>query len=127
MDDRPSIQHVRQQPFDQEMTTETKNGYATSDIQQQAQVVLEDTPEARARERAYIWKLDCIILPTISALYFFEYIDRGNIAVRSSILCYILKRRKMVFLSSFPVSHLLFLLPLSEYAHSSKADDAWMG
>lgn len=43
-----------------------------------------DSPEAREAERKYIWKLDLIILPTISALYFFEYIDRGNIAVNSS-------------------------------------------
>jgi hypothetical protein len=55
--------------------------YAPEDIREQALGVLNNTPEARARERAYLWKLDCIILPTISALYFFEYIDRGNIAV----------------------------------------------
>ncbi|KAH8697897.1 major facilitator superfamily domain-containing protein [Talaromyces proteolyticus] len=53
---------------------------APENIQQQALAVLNDSPESRARERAYMRKLDCIILPTISALYFFEYIDRGNIA-----------------------------------------------
>ncbi|KAF5855678.1 hypothetical protein ETB97_008613 [Aspergillus alliaceus] len=31
-------------------------------------------------ENRYLRKLDYIILPTISALYFFEYLDRGNIA-----------------------------------------------
>ena len=42
-----------------------------------------DNPETREAERKYIWKLDLIVLPTISALYFFEYIDRGNIAVKN--------------------------------------------
>lgn len=35
----------------------------------------------KARSR-YLWKLDLMILPTISACYFFEYLDRGNVAVR---------------------------------------------
>lgn len=82
LDEKASIQKVGQQPLEQETTRTTKSGYASSDIQQQTLIVQEDTPEARARERTYIWKLDCIILPTISWLYFFEYIDRGNIAVR---------------------------------------------
>lgn len=60
--------------------------YAPEGIREQALGVLNNTPEARARERAYLWKLDCIILPTISALYFFEYIDRGNIAVSFTLL-----------------------------------------
>lgn len=55
---------------------------APDDVRQNALQVLNDSPESRARERAYLWKLDSIILPVISALYFFEYIDRGNIAVR---------------------------------------------
>ena len=32
-------------------------------------------------EKRYLRTLDFIILPAISALYFFEYLDRGNIAV----------------------------------------------
>src|SRR6266566_238506 len=37
-----------------------------------------DDPEAHRR---YMRKLNFIILPTISLLYFFEYLDRGNVAV----------------------------------------------
>jgi len=37
--------------------------------------------DERVRNR-YLWKLDFLILPTISACYFFEYLDRGNVAVR---------------------------------------------
>lgn len=40
----------------------------------------EDNPEWIAAQRRYLWKLDCIILPAISLLYFFEYLDRGNVA-----------------------------------------------
>lgn len=42
---------------------------------------LHDTSDDKARSR-YLWKLDLMILPTISACYFFEYLDRGNVAVR---------------------------------------------
>jgi hypothetical protein len=66
---------------DLETSKELAAGYAPEDIQQSAQI-LED-PEIAHRKRRYIWKLDSIILPTISALYFFEYLDRGNIAVRT--------------------------------------------
>jgi hypothetical protein len=31
-------------------------------------------------QKRYLWKLDYILLPTVSLLYFFEYLDRGNIA-----------------------------------------------
>jgi hypothetical protein len=41
---------------------------------------LED-PEWIAAQKSYFRKLDWIILPMISLLYFFEYLDRGNIAV----------------------------------------------
>ena len=53
--------------------------YAPPDIQKEAQI-LEDPEYVRAQKK-YLFKLDCIILPTISVLYFFEYLDRGNIAV----------------------------------------------
>jgi len=42
---------------------------------------LHVTSDEKARSR-YLWKLDFLILPTISACYFFEYLDRGNVAVR---------------------------------------------
>jgi hypothetical protein len=66
---------------DHEKGTE-QAGIAPDDVRRNVLEVLNDSPESRARERAYLWKLDTIILPVISALYFFEYIDRGNIAVR---------------------------------------------
>ncbi len=40
-----------------------------------------DDPERAAAEKRYMRRLNSIILPTISLLYFFEYLDRGNVAV----------------------------------------------
>ena len=37
--------------------------------------------ELQAAETAYLRRLNYIVLPTISACYFFEYLDRGNVAV----------------------------------------------
>jgi len=45
-----------------------------------------DSIDEKARNR-YLWKLDFLILPAISACYFFEYLDRGNVAVRLMTLC----------------------------------------
>ena len=53
--------------------------YADNEIQEHQHVL--DTEGARDAEREYMKKLNLIVLPTISALYFFEYLDRGNIAV----------------------------------------------
>ena len=64
-----------------ENETADEKGYASAEIQQSTQIL--DSPEGLQRKRAYMRKLDFIILPTISALYFFEYLDRGNIAVRN--------------------------------------------
>ncbi|KUJ07654.1 MFS general substrate transporter [Mollisia scopiformis] len=52
--------------------------YAAPEIQKETQVLHD--PEYLQAQKRYLWKLDCIILPTISVLYFFEYLDRGNIA-----------------------------------------------
>ncbi|OQV03025.1 hypothetical protein CLAIMM_08125 [Cladophialophora immunda] len=52
--------------------------YADPNIQEHQHVL--DTDGARDAERQYMKKLNLIVLPTISALYFFEYLDRGNIA-----------------------------------------------
>jgi len=53
--------------------------YAPPEIQKEAHL-LEDLGYILAQKR-YLRRLDLIILPAISALYFFEYLDRGNIAV----------------------------------------------
>lgn len=53
--------------------------YAPIEIQKEIQQL--DDPEWIQSQKAYLRKLDFIILPTISAFYFFEYLDRGNIAV----------------------------------------------
>jgi hypothetical protein len=58
--------------------------YAPPEIQKEAH--LFDDPEYVRVQKKYLRKLDCIILPAISALYFFEYLDRGNIAVSSTSL-----------------------------------------
>jgi hypothetical protein len=42
---------------------------------------LADDPEWILAQKRYLRKLDLTILPMISTLYFFEYLDRGNIAV----------------------------------------------
>ncbi|OAK96736.1 MFS general substrate transporter [Phaeosphaeriaceae sp. SRC1lsM3a] len=39
-----------------------------------------DDPEWVNKQKRYLRKLDFILMPTISLLYFFEYLDRGNIA-----------------------------------------------
>lgn len=56
--------------------------YAPAEIQKEVQN-LEDPDWIRAQKK-YLRKLDFIILPTISSFYFFEYLDRGNIAVSPS-------------------------------------------
>ncbi len=49
------------------------------EIQTEAQRLAD--PEYIAAQHKYLRRLDVIILPTISWLYVFEYLDRGNIAV----------------------------------------------
>lgn len=78
MESRPELEH--RGGFDELVG---KRGFV--DIENSLEVHNLDSPGAREAERKYIWKLDLIILPTISALYFFEYIDRGNIAVCTSV------------------------------------------
>lgn len=56
--------------------------YAPPDIQKETQILYDD--QYLKAQKRYLRKLDCIILPTISTLYFFEYLDRGNIAVSIS-------------------------------------------
>jgi hypothetical protein len=57
-----------------------QDDYAPIEIQKEARA-LED-PEWISKQKKYLRKLDFILMPTISILYFFEYLDRGNIAVR---------------------------------------------
>lgn len=61
-----------------------RNGddYAPDHIQQ-AVDNLNNTIDPIAYKR-YVRKLDLIILPAITLLYFLEYLDRGNAAVSSS-------------------------------------------
>ena len=78
MESRPELEHL--EGFDQLVE---KRGFVN--IENPMEVHNLESPGAREAERKYIWKLDLIILPTISALYFSEYIDRGNIAVCTSV------------------------------------------
>lgn len=77
MEGTPELEHGRELIASSDETV-AKRGFAN--IEESVELHILDSPEAREAERKYIWKLDLIILPTISALYFFEYIDRGNIA-----------------------------------------------
>lgn len=54
-------------------------GYANKELVKRTHSILDD-PEMKKLERRFIWKLDLIVLPTVSALYFFAYLDRGNVA-----------------------------------------------
>lgn len=62
-----------------------ENDYAPPEIQREAEI-LHDAAHLAAQKK-YLRKLDFSILPAISILYFFEYLDRGNIAVSCSPLC----------------------------------------
>ena len=79
--------HIEQVAVDLDTVAEKidmeAKGYAELEIQKETHEVLDD-PDARKYERRYLRKLDMIILPTVSGLYFFEYLDRGNVAVSSS-------------------------------------------
>ena len=96
-DEVAQIESGRSDSQDEYAEVESK-GYADPSIQNQTQEIL-NSPDSRAIERQYLRKLDLIILPTVSALYFFEYLDRGNIAVghashpMSSCYIYLLFRR----------------------------------
>jgi hypothetical protein len=57
--------------------------YATDDVQKTAHRL--DDPEWLQAQKRYLRKLDWMILPVISSLYFFEYLDRGNIGVRQPL------------------------------------------
>jgi hypothetical protein len=70
------IDQLEQQAAEEQLED---SAYASSEIQKEIQQ-LED-PEWIQSQKAYLRKLDFIILPVISAFYFFEYLDRGNIAV----------------------------------------------
>lgn len=54
----------------------TRVGYVESAIKE---TPVNDEEWTKAQKR-YLWKLDCILLPAVSLLYFFEYLDRGNVA-----------------------------------------------
>jgi hypothetical protein len=75
MDDKDEVAHVESRQQDAQM-----KDYAPQDVQKVAHRL--DGPEWILAQRRYLRKLDLTILPMISTLYFFEYLDRGNIAVR---------------------------------------------
>lgn len=66
-------------PEKKESSQDELDAYAPLDIQKETRI-LQD-PEWFEKQKKYLRKLDMILLPTISILYFFEYLDRGNIAV----------------------------------------------
>lgn len=71
--DGEKTQDIESQPDSNEV-------FVDKDATRETHQVLDD-PEMKKEENRYLWKLDFMILPTISACYFFEYLDRGNVAV----------------------------------------------
>ena len=59
-------------------------GYVDAETQKETSRILDGSEEARKVENQYMRRLNYLILPTISALYFFEYLDRGNVAVSAT-------------------------------------------
>ena len=57
------------------------------DEEPESQVDPSKDPERDFHEKKYMRKLNWTILPMISALYFFSYLDRGNIAVGIPLEC----------------------------------------
>lgn len=66
---------------------ESQLNVAVDDVQKEDGRRAED-PEWVMAQRRYLRKLDFIILPMISLLYFFEYLDRANIGVSASLCGY---------------------------------------
>lgn len=59
---------------------ETADSVPSGAVQKESYELREPASLA-AQKKRYLRKLNWIILPTISLLYFFEYLDRGNVAV----------------------------------------------
>lgn len=57
---------------------EKVDDYAPEEIQTEVRNL--NDPAWTQAQRRYLRKLNSIILPAISVLYFFEYLDRGNVA-----------------------------------------------
>ncbi len=79
MGEPTDIDHVEHSRPDAEAHS-PKEDYAGEEVQKGA-AMLQDPAWIDAQKR-YVRKLDTIILPAITLLYFFEYLDRGNVAVR---------------------------------------------
>lgn len=71
-------QHIEQASVQSVADIEKIDDQGPEDIQKK--VGIQNDPEWIRIQRRYLWKLDCILLPAVSLLYFFEYLDRGNVA-----------------------------------------------
>jgi hypothetical protein len=79
----------------EENESEKVDDYAPEEIQNEARNL--DDPAWVLAQRRYLWKLDCIILPAISILYFFEYLDRGNVAVGFLSITAVLQKLYLIY------------------------------
>jgi hypothetical protein len=84
LDDKFTTGHVE----DPEIETQHAAGedYAPKGVQDNVDAL--NHPDNALAAKRYKRKLDMIILPTITLLYFFEYLDRGNAAVSLSLSLY---------------------------------------
>lgn len=71
-------QHIEQANTQNMADIEKPDDYVAEETQKEIQNQYD--PEWIEAQKLYLWKLDCIILPVVSFLYFFEYLDRGNVA-----------------------------------------------
>ena len=83
LDDKFTTGHI-ESPAVEEQQADGKD-YAPKGVQDNVDA-LNDPSNVQAAKR-YRRKLDMIILPTITLLYFFEYLDRGNAAVSQNSDC----------------------------------------
>ncbi|CAL5875309.1 uncharacterized protein PFLUO_LOCUS9614 [Penicillium psychrofluorescens] len=67
-------QHIEQANMQNMADIEKSDDHVVEETQKEIQNQYD--PEWIKAQKRYLWKLDCIILPVVSLLYFFEYLDR---------------------------------------------------
>jgi hypothetical protein len=82
LDDKFTTGHLETAAVEEQLAV--GEDYAPKAVQDNVDAL--NHPENAQAAKRYKRKLDMIILPTITLLYFFEYLDRGNAAVSNKSL-----------------------------------------